>query len=135
MKIEDVICSNEFMLAYGVCNLFISITLKETMGIAVELIFDKYPDLKIGKEELKQLLETSRTHFVFDSYFDSYYYYLIDGVAMGPPLGPVLANLFMSFHEKRQLGQFQFCYVLLYCSYVNGIMCLFNFEQDMDDFF
>ena len=123
------------MLAYGVCNLFISITLKETMGIAVELIFDKYPDLKIGKEELKQLLETSRTHFVFDSYFDSYYYYLIDGVAMGPPLGPVLANLFMSFHEKRQLGQFQFCYVLLYCSYVNGIMCLFNFEQDMDDFF
>lgn len=111
MKIEDVNCSNEFMLAYGVCNLFISITLKETMGIAVELIFDKYPDLKIEKEELKQLLETSRTHFVFDSN----YYYLSEGDAMGPPLGPVWANLFMSFHEKRWLGQFQFCYVLLYC--------------------
>ena len=85
------------------------------MGIVVELIFDKYPDLKIENEELKQLLETSRTHFVFDSYFDSYYNYLIDGVAMGPPLGPVFANLFMSFHEKRRLGQFQFCYVLLCC--------------------
>ena len=54
---------------------------------------------------------------------------------MGSPLGLVLANLFMGFHEKRWLGQFQFCNVLLYCRYVDDIICLFNSEQDADEFF
>ena len=47
---------------------------------------------------------------------------------------PVLANLFMSFHEKRWLDQFQFCDVLLYCRYVDDIIHLFNSEQDAEFF-
>ena len=54
---------------------------------------------------------------------------------MGSLLGPVLANLFMVFHEKRWLDQFQFCDVLLYCRYVDDIICLFNSERDADEFF
>ena len=54
---------------------------------------------------------------------------------MGSPLGPVLANLFMGFHEKRWLDQFQFCDVLLYRRYVDDTICLFNSEQDADEFF
>ena len=54
---------------------------------------------------------------------------------MGSLLGPVLANLFMVFHEKRWLDQFQFCDILLYCRYVDDIICLFNSEQDADEFF
>ena len=38
-------------------------------------------------------------------------------------------------HEKRWLDQFQFCDVLLYRRYVDDIICLFNSEQDADDFF
>ena len=70
------------------------------------LIFDKYPNLKIARQELKKLFElaTSRTHFLFvGSYYDQ-----IDGVAIGSPLGSVLANLFMGFHEKR------FFYIMVY---------------------
>ena len=110
------------MISYNVCSLFISIPLKETIDIAVNLIFDKYPDLKIAKQELKKLFEceTSGTHFLFDgSYYDQ-----IDGVAVGSPFDPVLANLFMGFHEKRWLDQFQFCDVLLYRRYVDDIVCL-----------
>ena len=59
----------------------------------------------------------------------------IHGVAMGFTLGPVLANLFVGFHEKRWLDQFQFCDFCLYCRYVDDIICLFNFEQDADEFF
>ena len=106
------------MISYDVCSLFTSIPLKETIDIAVNLIFDKYPDLKITRQKLKKLFEfaTSGTHFLFDQ---------IDGVAMGSPLGPILANLFMGFHEKRWLDQFQFCQVLLYRRYVD-IICLFK---------
>ena len=65
---------------------------------------------------------TTGTHFLFDcNYYDQ-----IDGAVMECPLGPVLANLFMGFHEKRCLDKFQFCDVLLYHQYVDDIICLFN---------
>ena len=120
------------MILYGVSSLFTSIPLNETIEIAVNLIFDKYPDLKIKRQELKKLFEfaTSGTHFLFDgSYYDK-----IDGIAMGSPLGPVLGNLFMGFHDKRWLDQYQFGDVLLYHRYVDDSICLFNSEQDADEF-
>ena len=130
--VQEVTSSNKFIISYDVYGLFTSIPLKKTIDIAVNLIFDKYPDLKITRQELKKLFEfaTSGTHFLFDgSYYDQ-----IDGVAMGSPLGLVLANLFMGFHEKRWLDQFQFCDVLLYHRYVDNIISLFNSEQDADEF-
>ena len=51
---------------------------------------------------------------------------------MRSPLGP---NLFKDVHEKRWLDQIQFCVVLLYRRYVDDIICLFNSEQDADEFF
>ena len=54
---------------------------------------------------------------------------------MNSPLGTLLVNLCMGFHEKRWLDQFQFCDVLLYRQYADDIACLFNSEQDADEFF
>ena len=56
------------MILYDVSSLLTSILLKETIEIAVNLIFDKYPDLKIKRQDLKKLFEfaTSGTHFLFD---------------------------------------------------------------------
>ena len=69
-------------------------------------------------------------------FFDGSYFDQIDGLAAGPPLGPILANLLMGFHEKRCLAQFQFFDVLLYHRYVDDIICLlFNSEQDANEFF
>ena len=44
----------------------------------------------------------SKTHFIFNSKF----YNQIDGVAMGSPLAPVLANIFMGFHESKWLNEY-----------------------------
>ena len=47
----------------------------------------------------------------------------MDGVSMGSPLGLVLANLFMSYHERNWLQEFDIGEVLLYRSYVDDIFC------------
>ena len=39
----------------------------------------------------------------FESFFvfDGEYYIQVDGVAMGSPLGPILANAFLCYYEKK----------------------------------
>ena len=48
---------------------------------------------------LKELL----THAVKPSafMFNDVYYKQVDGVAMGPPLGPALPNLFLVYYESK----------------------------------
>ena len=36
--------------------------------------------------------------------FNGVYYSQVDGVAMGSPLGPTLANLFLAYHEEKWLN-------------------------------
>ena len=86
-----------------------------------ELIFQNNPQLKVTKHELKQLFNfaTSGTHFIFNGSF----YDQVDGVSMGSPLGPVLANLFMGYYEKIWLQEFDKGKVLMYKRYVDDIFC------------
>jgi len=51
-------------------------------------------------------------------------------VAMGSPLAPVLANLFMSFNEKKWLDYFTGNKPILYRRYVDDIFCVFDCESD-----
>ena len=113
--------------------MFTSIPLNEPIDLAVKIIFDNNPTIKITKKDLKKLFEfaTSGTHI----HFDGNYYDQIDGLAMGSSLGPVLANLFMSFYEKLWLKEFNFCIILLYRRYVDDVICLFNCEVDAMKFF
>ena len=59
---------------------------------------------KLPKRDLKTLFldATSKTHFMFDGVF----YDQVDGVAMGSPLGPTLANLFMAHNEQRWIDEY-----------------------------
>ena len=77
------------------------------------------------REELKQLL----TFAAYESFFilDGEYYSQIDGVAMGSPLGPTLANAFLCHFEKKWLSE---CPVEffpnVYQRYVDEIFVTFN---------
>ena len=133
-EIQQVSNNDNFLVSYDVCSLFTSIPLQETIEIAVELIFENNPQLKVRKRELKQLFnfDTSGTHFIFNGSF----YGQIDGVSMGSPLGPVLANLFMGYHEKKWLQEFDKGKILRYKRYVDDIFfCMFGNEKNAEHFF
>ena len=106
--------------------------IKETIRIAVNLLFEHNPGLNITKAELKKLFEfaTSGTYFLFQGTF----YDQIDGVAIGSPLGPVLANLVMDYYKTLRLNTFRECEIILYRRYVDDIICLFNCEQMQTNF-
>ena len=89
------------MVSFDVESLFTNIPLIESIDLAVDYIMKGNPDIKLGRENLTKLFffATAQTHFSFLGNF----YDQNDGVAMGSPLAPVLANLFMGHHEKRWL--------------------------------
>ena len=113
--------------------MFTNIPLNETIDIAVDLIFTSKPDLKITRNDLKQLFmfATSKTCFLFNGdYYDQ-----IDGVAMGSPLGPVLANLFMGFYEGKWLESYPSRGPSYYRRYVDDIFAVFDSKDDAFSFF
>ena len=97
------------------------------------MLFEHNPGSNIAKDELKKLFEftTSGTYFLFQGTF----YDQIDGFAMGSPVGPPLANLFMCYYETMWLNSFRECEIILYRRYIDDIICLFNGESDADKFF
>ena len=100
-QIKNANLSKIFLVSYDVTSLFTNIPLQETIDIAINLIFNYNPNLNITRKEFF-LFATSQTHFIFNSKF----YNQINRVDMGSPLGPVLANIFMGFHESKWLNEY-----------------------------
>ena len=53
---------------------------------------------------------------------------------MGSPLAPVLANIFMGFHESKWLNEYNLNKPKFYLRYVDDILAAFDNEQDSLDF-
>ena len=92
------------MASFDVTSLFTQIPLKETLNICISQLFPSGVQHVLGftKGDLRKLLELAvyENHFLFDGIL----YDQADGVAMGSPLGPTLANAFLCFHESNWLA-------------------------------
>ena len=53
---------------------------------------------------------------------------------MGSPLAPVLANMFMGFHQSKWLNEYNLSKPKFYFRYVADIQAAFYNEQDSLDF-
>ena len=131
-QIKNASLSRKFLVSYDVTSLFTNIPFQETIDVAINLIFNHNPNLNITKKELQKLflLATSQTHFIFKIKF----YNQIDGVAMGSPLAPVLANIFMGFYESKWLNEYNLNKPNFYLRYVDYILAAFDNEQDSLNF-
>ena len=79
------------MVSFDVESLFTNIPLLESSDLAIQDILICNPGNKLTRDSLKYLFlfAMAQTHFSFRGI----YYDHVDGVAMGSPLAPVLANL------------------------------------------
>ena len=113
-----------FMASLDVESLFTNIPLNETIDIVTQRVYgDKQKVDGLSKDDFKRLLEISTKGSVF--YFNGCYYRQKDGVAMGSPLGPDLANAFLAHHESIWLEECPLAFApVFYARYVDDIFVL-----------
>ena len=88
-----------FMASLDIDSRFTNIPLSETIEIIITQIYGNQRKLQgISKSDFRSMLQITTKGTVF--YFDGTYFRQIDGVAMGSPLGPALANVSLCFHVK-----------------------------------
>ena len=80
--------------------------------------FNKEYDLTITKTDLIELLEVATKNQLFQ--LEGNLYEQVDGVAMGSPLGPLMANTFMCNIEEQLINQNNM--PVFYNRYVNGTL-------------
>ena len=87
------------MASFDVESLFTNIPLQETIDLCVDLLFNNKPNIdKFTKTDFHELLTVTLSESLI--LFNNEYYKQIDGVAMGSPLGPTFANIFLSYYEQ-----------------------------------
>ena len=117
------------MASLDVESLFTNIPLGETIDIVTAKVFGKKRKVNgISKKDFKRLLEMSTKGTVF--YFNGQYYRQKDGVAMGSPLGPALANAFLAHHESVWLEECPLSFApMFFARYVDDIFVLMRSSE------
>ena len=116
--------SSLHMSSLDIESLFTNIPLEETINICTDSLFiGKDTINNINKETFKLLLQLALSESCF--VFDGKLYSQTDGVSMGSPLGPSLANSFLVYHEKQWLDNCpENIKPLVYRRYVDDIFLL-----------
>ena len=92
------------MFSLDVSSLFTNVPLRETIDFICDHIRMNSIDICIPPDDLQQLLLFCTYNIQFK--FNGEIYRQKDGVAMGSPLGPLLADIFMASLENNKLHQF-----------------------------
>ena len=121
--------SKHFMVSFDVCSLLTNIPLIETIDIIIKVLFPTLSSIFQGfnSASFKRLLELAvmDSHFIFNKKV----YKQVDGMAMGSPLGPTFANIFMCYLEKLILDQCPLSFKpIYYRRYVDDTFVLYKEE-------
>ena len=98
--------TNEYTISdvFNFAALFTNVPLDETIHILADKAFkdnwfNKTYNMNISKDDLIDLLSVATKNQLFQ--FNGNLYEQVDGVAMGSPLGPLMANVFMCSLEEK----------------------------------
>ena len=116
---------DKYLVSYDVESLFTNVPLTEAIEITCNLLLQNFGDsLGYSRKTLMKLLLLCSRDCIFQ--FNDKLYIQHDGVAMGSPLGPLLANVFMSVMDNKIRSS---CNApKLYKRYVDDTLCVVNDE-------
>ena len=121
------------MASFDIESLFTNIPLQETIDLCVENLFQDRTHVDNLIDSFRELLTRTMSESLI--LFDQQFYKQHDGVAMGYPLGPTLANFFLCYHEKIWLqncpSEFK---PVIYRRYVDDKFLLFRSNHHIEKF-
>ena len=122
------------MASFDVVSLFTNIPLVETTDIIIDNIDNDHLAISgLEKSHLSKLLNLATRDSVFT--FEDKVYNQIDGVGMGSCLGPLYADCFMGFYEKKWLDNCPIDFKpLYYRRYVDDTFLIFKHQSHVDLF-
>ena len=90
------------MATFDVKSLFANIPLDETIDIINKCFYNtsRFHGFTVQQFTNLPTMTLKNCHFLFDGKL----YHQKDCVAMGSPLGPLFANIFLSFHDRTWLA-------------------------------
>ena len=109
--------------------LFTNIPLNETINTCVSDLYNKnLHNGKLSKKDLFKLLETATSESSL--IFDYLLYKQVGRLAMGSPLGPILANAFLCHYKKEWLDNCPIHFKpVIYKRHVDDIFVLFSSKE------
>nr|CAH8859853.1 unnamed protein product [Trichobilharzia regenti] len=128
-SVKDVNVYEGQMISLDVASLFTSIPLTETICFICNYIETNNVEVPLPINYLKELL--LRCTFIIQFKFNEQFYVQKDGVAMGSPLGPLLADCFMASLENNILDPL-ISKLHLYKRYVGDTFIICDEKCDLD---
>jgi len=126
--------ADNVLASLDIQSLFSNVPLTETIDICARLLYQgdlEHP--QISEQVFVELMNTATRQVEFS--FNNIMYVQTNGVAMGSPLGPTLANIFVGYHEIQKLTGLQGANApIRYCWYVDDIFALFESQMACDTF-
>ena len=123
-----------FMASFDIKSLFTNIPLTETLNLCVQNLYRNQTHVgNLTQSSFYSLLKIT----MFESFFifDGKFYEQCDGVAMGSPLGPTLANVFMCHFENIWLENCPAHFKpIVYRRFVDDTFLLFRTKDHVEKF-
>ena len=123
-----------YMASFDITSLFTNIPLVETLDIICDKIFNTHDTFfNFNRSTFKKLLTLAcnNTYFLFNDTI----YHQFDGVAMGSPLGPTLANIFLCHYESLWLNTCPVTFKpIIYKRYVDDTFTCFHSHDHINSF-
>ena len=127
-RLKNTNFRNKKLVSFDIKSMFTNVPTNEALKV-VEKFIENKPDLKLPKKDFMELLEACVTFNVFT--FNECEYEQVHGLAMGSPLSPVLAQLFMENLEAGPIRDIIGPHVKWF-RYVDDTLVVLNRRQTLD---
>lgn len=124
---------NDQVVSLDVCSLFTNVPLDETIKLIADRVYSQFSACVPPFEKkwfIKLLKFATSGIFMYKNKF----YQQVDGVAMGSPLGPSLANFFLGHLERHNFFTNKNLNPKFYIRYVDDIFAVFDNSVSCEDF-